>query len=126
MNERDIIGKIISGRDCSSKLLGHRLYKNDQNKFFYVIPKKDFFHNYGQFFEKTEMPGESINLEALQTAVENDATIVFIYSRYIRIIYSKTFNYYAKEHKTIRNTKQTNENTASVPLWLMRTEKRTF
>ena len=73
---------------------GHAFITTDQENFYWLF-KKDFFHSFTYEFPDYVLKpntfrgaGESINLEYMKFAMDNNATLLFCYEHLPRAIYS--------------------------------------
>lgn len=123
MNEKNIIGFIKTERKINR--FNHTLVKNVHDRYFYLVYKKSVFKSYGQTIERKndQELGESINEEALKTALIYRATIIFIYPIHLRTIKAEDFAKMAYKNDAIRATKE-GEVTVSVPLSALQEFKR--
>ena len=125
MNPRPYEEKIIGFPKKEYRFkYGHRLVYNTTGETFYIVPKMRVFEKYGLIFNKDIEGGESINRYALSRAVEYDALLVFVYHLTIRTIKAADFMNFAEKNNTFRIEEKTFEETASVPLSLLKTHNR--
>ena len=59
---------------------GHHLIKAKDGKYYYLVFKREFFQSFGDLFGNNEGYGESLNVEYIQVAKDNNVEyICFIY-----------------------------------------------
>jgi len=76
-----VFGKTIPIQQVINKNKhGHRLIKGKDNKYYYLVFKRDFFQSFGNLFQTNQGYGESLNIEYIQFAKDNKVDyICFIY-----------------------------------------------
>jgi hypothetical protein len=123
MNEKNIIGFVATEKKINR--FNHTLVKNVHDRYFYLVYKKAVFKSYGQTIERKpdNEAGESINEDALKTALVYHATIIFIYPIHLRTIKAEDFAKIAYKNEAIRATHE-GEVTVSVPLSALQEFKR--
>lgn len=121
--ENKLVGMVASGEEFQ---FGHKLFKNVNGKYFYLIPKKKPFFQFGSMFNLGTRVGESLNVSSLNIALKHDADLLFIYPLTIFTIPSKEFSEWSEKNNTMRVQNNGNEATKSCPLDIMQMHRRKF